>query len=175
VLINTRQQLLLVVAIVGVALFVADKLILSPLGRSWKARSAKIVELRKSIARGTLLTERERPIRDRWENMITNMLPNNLSAAESEVLKAFDRWSQDSRISISSIKPQWKRPADDYMTLECRADAVGNMQALTRFLYDVEKDRLALRIEAIEISARDNDGQQLALGLQLSGLLVNPP
>jgi len=44
------------------------------------------------------------------------------------VLRAFDRWSQDSRISISSIKPQWKQAADDYMTYECRADAFESMQ-----------------------------------------------
>jgi hypothetical protein len=29
----------------------------------------------------------------------------------------------------------------------------------------VEKDPLALRVEAVEIAARDNDGQQLSVGL----------
>ena len=56
------------------------------------------------------------------------------------------------------------------MTLECRADAFGSIQAVTRFLYEVEKDSLALRVEAVEITARDNDGQQLTIGLQVSGL-----
>jgi hypothetical protein len=58
------------------------------------------------------------------------------------------------------------------MTLECRADAFGNMQALTRFLYDVEKDPLALKVEAVEITTRDNDGQELSLALQVSGLVL---
>ena len=57
--------------------------------------------------------------------------------------------------------------------LECRADAIGSMDALTRFLYEVEKDPLALRLEAIEITSHDNDGQQLSLALQVSGLLLN--
>ena len=30
------------------------------------------------------------------------------------------------------------------------------------------------KVEAVEISSRDNDGQQLSLGLQVSGLLLNP-
>ena len=106
--------------------------------------------------------------------MRTNTLPSNLSVAESKVLKAFDRWSQESRISISSKKLEWKRAGDDYMTLECRADALGSMSALTRFLYEVEKDPLALRIETVDIMSRDNNGQQLSLALQLSGLLLNP-
>jgi hypothetical protein len=105
--------------------------------------------------------------------MRTNTLPASVSAAENEVLKGFERWSQESRISISSIKPQWKQGGDDFMTLECRADAFGNIQALTRFLYELEKDPLALKVEAVEITTRDNDGQQLTLGLQVSGLQLN--
>ena len=104
--------------------------------------------------------------------MSTNTLPSNLSLAEGQVLQAFERWSQDSRISISSIKPQWKRAGDDYMTLECRADAFGSIQALTRFLYYVEEDPLALKVEALEITSRDNDGQQLSLALQVSGVVL---
>jgi translation initiation factor IF-2 len=102
------------------------------------------------------------------------MLPNNVSVAENEVLRAFERWSQQSRLSVTSIKPQWKRTADDYMTLECRADAFGSLEALTRFLYDVERDSLALKVEAVEITTRDNEGQQLSLALQVSGLLLSP-
>jgi len=60
------------------------------------------------------------------------------------------------------------------MTLECRVDAFGNLSALTRFLYDVEKDPLALKVDALEITTRDNDGQQLSLALQVSGLLLTP-
>ncbi len=172
--IESRQQLLAVLAIVAVALLAADKLLFSPLTSAWKARSTRIAELRRSVSQGALLLEREEAIRSRWDSMKTNTLPSNVSAAENEVLKAFDRWSQDSRISIASIKPQWKRTSDDFMTLECRADAFGSLSALTRFLYEVEKDRLALKVEAVEINSRDNDGQQLSLGLQVSGLLLIP-
>lgn len=173
--ITNRQQLLAVVAMATVALLASDRLVFSPLIRSWKARTERIGELRQLVAGGQTLVERERKVRDRWSAMETNTLPNNISAAENEVLKAFDRWSQESRISVSSIRPQWKRTSDDFMTLECRADAFGSISALTRFLYEVEKDPLALKVESIEISARDNNGQQLALGLQLSGLMLNPP
>jgi hypothetical protein len=164
---------LAVVAMVAVALLVGDRLVLSPLLRSWKARSARIEELTKNMNQGSLLLERDQTIRGRWASMSTNTLPENVSAAETEVLRAFDRWSQDSRISVTSIKNQWKRSGEDYVTLECRADAFGSVQALTRFLYELEKDPLALKVESVEIAARDNDGQQLALGLVVSGLLLN--
>jgi hypothetical protein len=172
--IKNRQQILGIVAGLALALLVGDKLVLSPLIRSWKERAARIVELRKDISQGSLLSDREEIIRHRWESMRTNTLPDNVSAAENEVLQAFEHWSQVSRISIASIKPQWKRAGEDYMTLECRADAFGSIEALSRFLYNVERDPLALRVEAVEIASRDNEGRQLSLGLQVSGLLLNP-
>jgi hypothetical protein len=172
--IENRQKLLAIAAIVGVAILVSDKLVITPLVNGWKARATRIAELRKSVSQGSVLLQREQNIRSRWDSMRTNTLPDDISAAENEVLQAFERWSQDSRISISSIKPQWKRAGEDYMTLECRADAFGSMQAVTRFLYDVEKDPLALKVDSVEITSRDNDGQQLSLALQVSGLLLNP-
>jgi hypothetical protein len=57
------------------------------------------------------------------------------------------------------------------MTLDCRADAVGNLSEIARFLYEVEKDPLAFKIEGVDITARDTEGQQLALALQVSGLV----
>ena len=171
--IKNRQQTLVIVAAAAVALLVADRLVIEPLKDLWKDRAARIVELRKAVIQGAQLRDRERTIRDRWNSMNTNTLPQNVSAAENEVLRAFDRWSQDSRISIASIKPQWKQAADDYMTYECRADAFGSLQAITQFLYEIEKDPLALKIESVEINARDNNGQQLSLALQVSGLLLS--
>ncbi len=170
--IKNRQQVLAMAAIAGVALLAGDKFVLTPLIASWKARTARIAELRKSVGDGSQLLMRDQSIRARWEHMRTNTLPVNASIAENEMLSAFEHWSRDSGISITSIKPQWKRASDDYMTLECRADAFGTMQTLTRFLYDVEQDPLALKVEAVEITARDNDGQQLSLGLQVSGLVL---
>jgi len=171
--IKNRQQVLAVVAIAAVAILAGDKFVLSPLTQSWKERNDKIAELRKSVNQNSQLVFREQIIRSRWEHMKTNMLPSNPSVAENEVFRAFERWSQSSRISVTAIKPQWKRVADDYMTLECRADAFGSMQALTRFLYEVEKDPLPLKVEAVEITTRDNDGQQLSLGLQVSGVMLS--
>lgn len=171
--IKNRQQLLAVVAVAGVALLVADRLVLTPLRDAWKSRAARIVELRQAVTHGVQLRDHEKTIRDRWNGMHTNTLPENVSAAENQVLRAFDRWSQESRISIASIKPQWKQADDDYMTYECRADAFGSLQAITRFLYEIEKDPMALKIESVEINARDNNGQQLTLGLQVSGLRLN--
>ena len=51
-------------------------------------------------------------------------------------------------------------------------EASGNLGTLSRFLYDIEKDPMALKLESVELSTRDNTGQQLTLDLQISGLVL---
>lgn len=170
-----RQKLLTIAAIVVIAIWAGDRLVISPLTKTWKDRSVRIADFRKQVSQGSLVLEREKSIRSRWAGMQTNTLAVGTSVAENQLLKAFERWSQESRLSITSIKPQWKHNEDDHSTLECRVDAFGSVQSLTRFLFEVEKDPLALKVEAVEVTARDNEGQQLALALQVSGLLLNPP
>ncbi len=170
--IKSREHLLAIAAIAIVALLVGDRLVLTPLTQAWKARSARVVSLQKSIQKGALLLDREQTIRERWSMMETNTLPATVSAAENSVLKAVDRWAQASRISFTSIKPQWKEPSPEFKTLECRADAFGNLSSVARFLHELETDPLALKIEEIEITSRDNEGQQLSLAVRFSGLLL---
>jgi len=173
--IKNRQQLLIIGAIVAIALFAGDQLVLSPLMKVWSARATRVAELRKKITQGNTLMQREQSIRSRWEQMATNALPNNTSAAEQQVFKAIDLWAQNSGVAISAITPQWKHDSDDYMTFECRVDAAGDLGKLSRFLYSVERDPMALKLELVELGARDKEGQQLSLGLQLSGLVLNTP
>jgi len=172
--IKNRQQVLAIVAGIVVALFIADKVIIDPLINSWRQRTKQIAELRKKVDDGRSLVRREASLRSRWEQMRTNTLPNNSSLAEQQVLKAVDRWCQDSRITPTSISSQWKHDGEDYMTVEYRVEASGNLSAVARFLYEVEKDPMALRIQGAEISSHDNNGQQLSLGLQISGLVITP-
>lgn len=172
---KNRQQVLIVAAVALVAIFAGDSLLFKPLMAAWNDRSAAVAKLRQQVNEGTKLVRREPSLRGSWDYMRTNTLPAETSLAEQEVLKAFDFWSQDSHVSILSITPQWKRDNEDYITLQCRVDAAGNLATITRFLYDVEKDPLALKLETVELTARDNEGQQLALTLQISGLVLNPP
>lgn len=171
--INNRQQLLTIVAAVAVTLWAGDTLIVEPLIKSWKERKAEVAKLRRDLSDGERTLSRGESIRKRWDAMRTNTLPGEVSFAKTRMVEAFDRWSEGSQISITSIDPQEKRAADDYMTVECHVAAFGNLASVTRFLYELEKDPRAFKVESVQLGSRDNDGQQLTLSLQVSGLLLN--
>jgi Tfp pilus assembly protein PilO len=169
---QNRQKLLTISAVALVSLFAADKLLITPLAHFWTARSKSIATLQKQVQDGKQLMNRQNTLRARWDEMRTNTLPTNKSLAEQQVLQAFDRWAKKSGIGVTSVMPQWKNDADEYSTLECRVEAAGNINTITHFLYDIEKDPMALKLENVEISSRDADGQTLTLGLQISGLVL---
>jgi hypothetical protein len=171
VTLKNRQQLLVLAAAVVIGLFIADKVVITPLTAAWKQRATRITELRTKVDRGRSLLRREDSLRSRWQYMVTNTLSSNPSLAEQQVLSCLDRWAGNSRLTVLSISPQWKRDSDDFVTLECRIEGSGNLSSLSRFLYDLEKDPAALKLQSLEMNSRD-DGQQFALGLQISGLVL---
>jgi hypothetical protein len=172
--IKNRQKLLVIGAIVAVVLFAGDKVVLTPLTNAWHERAAKIKVLHNQLSRGKMLVQREQGIHNHWDEMQKRALTNNTSAAEHQVFRAIDSWAQDTGVIVNAITPQWKHDSDEYATYECRLDASGDLSRLSRFLYRVEREPLALKLDAVELSARDKDGQQLSLGLQFSGLMLNP-
>jgi hypothetical protein len=166
-----RQRLLAIIAIGIVALFALDRLVFTPLAKGWKGRSAALAQLRKSINNGSMLIQRESHTRRAWDDIRKATLPVSASEAEKELLAAFEKWSADSRVSISSIRPQWKKGAtDDYSVLECRVDAAGSLPVLAKFLYSIESSPMAVKMESVELTARDNNGEQIALGLLISAV-----
>ena len=169
--IDNRQRLLAILAIVIVGLFVLDKIVITPLTNTWKNRSEQLAKMRKSVEQGRMLLERESHTRRLWNDIRKATLPVNASQAEKELLAAFEKWSAESRVSVSSIRPQWKKGAtDDYSVLECRVDAAGSMPVLAKFLYQIESSPMAIKMESVELTARDSNGEQIALGLLISAV-----
>ena len=171
---HNRQRLLLVITAAAVGLYLLDW-IGGQVTDAWRGRATEIARLKKDVARGQSLIDSGPRNKKRWADMQGQALPNDPAQAEQDLISAFDRWGRSSNIELGSIKPQWKRGANDrHSLLECRVDATGSLSTLARFLHEVEKSPLALRVEAVELTTRDNVGQKLTLGLLVSGLRLTP-
>lgn len=172
---SNRQQWLIILAGAGILLLVLDSVVFTPLTKAWQSRSAEIARLKKNVTEGRSLIERGPRMQTQWAEMQAQALPKDAAKAEQDLISAFDRWGRASNVELGSIKPQWKRGLTPrYSQLECRVDATGSLATLTRFLYEVEKSTLPLRVDSVELSARDEFGQKLTLGLLVSGLRLTP-
>jgi hypothetical protein len=170
---NQRQKMLALLAMGVIALFVTDKILITPLTQHWKSRSIRIAQLKERVREGGELLKRDAVLTEQWSRVTNNVLNPKKSEAEGQMLKAFDRWSRAGSVTVSSIRPQWKESDGDFKTLKCRADVAGGISGITKFLYQIERDALGVKVDSMEIQSRDTEGSQLALVIEVSGLLLN--
>ena len=173
--IENRQQFLVMLTIAAAALFVGVNFILTPLGGWWSSRQAQIKDLRTKVSEGRQLIKRATFVSSRWADMQKNSLPANTSLAEQQLFKAVDDWSRGSGVEVTSMTPQWKNDSTNYLTLTCRVETSGDLGTLSRFLYDLEAGPMALRLDSVELSAKDKDGQQMTMSTDINGLALLPP
>jgi Tfp pilus assembly protein PilO len=173
--IQNREQLLMVAVLALVALWAGNLLVFGPMAKWWHARQDKIKELRQDVTQGKSLIRREAYIRGEWATMRTNSLPNDSSLAEQQVVGSLNNWVANSGVNVSSVTPQWQMDQDDYSTLDCRVEAAGDLGTLSRFLYEIESSPMALQLASVELTANDERGQQLTLGVEISGLALISP
>ena len=172
---SNRQHTLVIVTGAMLALYVLDWAVFTRLTNTWRAHSTEIVELQKSVTNGRSLIARAAQMDRVWSEMQANALAKDPAQAEQDVISAIDRWGRANNVELGSIRPQWKRGATDrYSLLECRVDASGSLATLSRFLFELERSPLALHVDSVEVSSRDDGGQKLALGLIVSGLRLAP-
>jgi len=167
-----REHLLVLAALICLGAWAGDKLVRAPMQKTWNKWDQRITETGKSLAKGHVMVDREDDIRKQWSEMKRRGLPADQSVAENSVLQSLSRWSQQGRLGVTSIKPRWSQDEEDHMKIECRAATQGNVGAVARFLYELERDPLALRVETVEITGRDDSGRDLTLDVQYTGLLL---
>jgi hypothetical protein len=53
-------------------------------------------------------------------------------------------------------------------------DASGSLDRLSEFLYAMETDKMALRVQSIEMTSKDASGGTIGLGIHFSALVLTP-
>jgi Tfp pilus assembly protein PilO len=169
---KNRQEVLVALAVGAGVLWVGVNWVFTPLQDLWANRQVQIKNLREQVKDGNGMIHRDQAIRSHWSNMLSNALPANSSLAEQKFLTALDGWSHESGAVITSIMPQWKNEGSNYMTLTCRVETTGDLGSLSKFIYNIEKGPLMARLDTVELSSHDNNGQELTLGVEINALAL---
>jgi hypothetical protein len=169
---KNRQEFLVALTVAVAVLAAVVNFIMPPVQGWWSARNLEIKDLREKVANGNKMIKWEKSTRDRWNDMQSNSLPATASDAEQKFLKQVDGWAHQSGAEITSVMPQWKSESTNYMTLDCRVEADGDLNALSQFIYNLERGPMPLRLDTVELSSHDNNGQVMTLGLEIDGLAL---
>jgi Tfp pilus assembly protein PilO len=170
-----RERIFAIVGALCLAFLLGDRVVLSPLHNAWARRSEQITKLGQSLDKGRILMERENAVLGTWDGMKQHALPPDPSSAENEILKSVDRWAVESGLKVTSLRPEWtqpENPKNDFVELKCYIAAGGDLESISQFLYAMERDPLALKVDEIEMTARNSLGRELSLSVRLSGLVL---
>jgi hypothetical protein len=170
-----RQRWLIGIAGGLVVLYLLNSVIFTPLTDAWEGNSAEITRLQNEVADGHSLIFRGPRLQQIWSQMRSASLPHDQAQSEHDAIQDFENWSRTSGVELGSVKPLWRHgDSDEFSLLECRLDATGSLGSLARFIYEMEKAPLALRVESIELTSRDDTGDRLTLSLVVTGLRLAP-
>lgn len=170
-----RQRLLLIASGLLVGLLILDRLVVGPALAHWRARSSELATLERTLQAGRAVVESRERTESSWRHLREGALPRDPSLAEQRLLSSLEAWARTEGVELTGLRPRWRKAtATDASLLECRLDATGSFSALVRLLGELEKSPLALRVESIELTSRDESGQRLSLALSVTGLRFSP-
>jgi hypothetical protein len=85
---------------------------------------------------------------------------------------AFDRWVKSGGVAQGSFHPQFQESDTNYTTVDCHSDVNGSPDSVRDFVRAMSKDPLANKLDSFVLTAKDDNGRQLTLDLNMSGLVL---
>jgi hypothetical protein len=171
-ILSQREKLIALAAVVTVAVLFLDWYVLTPVLDRRAALVAERQALAAELAEAQALFRRQRLLSRTWRQMLDSGMTTGLASAESQVLHALRDWSQDSRLTLSSVKPGKVVERGDLLEMSFQAAGTGSMRGVARFLWHVETASLPIRIQQLQLGARTEGADDLSLQLSLSALCL---
>jgi len=118
------------------------------------------------------LFDRRRLMEKKWQQLSSDGL-NSESEMESRVLHDLDRWARDSRLTLTSVKPQRSsavRKGLQEMTFSVAS--TGSLEAVARFMWVLERTSLPIKITDVQLGSAGDSGDEMSLQIRLSALYL---
>ena len=168
---SRRERIIALAALFVVGALMLDRFVLTPALRQLERTESQKQELLAQLTEAQSLFERRGMLERKWETMLSDGLRND-AEAESRVARALDDWSVDTRLMLSSVKPE--RVAGDRGLKEMTFVVAGKGQidAVARFLYKVETAELPIKVKDLQLGSASESGDSMSLQLRLSALYL---
>lgn len=173
-ILSKRERFIAIAAAGVLGLLAADYYVLGPILSQRKALAQKITAQTEALSKDLKLVKETPEKKDQWERMLALGLKTDASAAESQVLHAVRDWAADSGLNLSSVKPEKSEQEKQFQKITFRATGVGNMNAVSRFLWKIQTSSIPVRIADVAINSRKDGVDDLSLQLGISTIIFAP-
>jgi hypothetical protein len=169
---SRREHYIIAATITAVLAFAFDRSLLTPLlDLRGRMNVAKEDALRR-MENASLLFAQAKRMNRTWKKMLSGGLKGDVGQAESTLLHALREWSQDSEVTLSSVKPERVPQEGPLHLVTIHAVGSGPMRSMARFLWLIETAELPLKVEEIELGSRKEGTDDLSFQMRLSAVYV---
>ena len=170
---SRREKYIAIITIVIIMILVADRYVATPFMDKMDQTAIEKQRLIVEMERAETLFERRSLMDRRWNDMVAGGLEGDAAKAESQVLHAIGNWSKENGLMLSSVKPDHKTGEDELYEIVFQIAGTGTMNSVSRFLFQIEKSTLPIRLTDVQLGSREEDGNDLSLQLRLSALYLS--
>ena len=170
-MLSKRERIMAIMAVAVVGLLVLNKFLFGPVTAKLQEIKTQKSQLLIELDEAQNLFRKRRVLEKQWKNVLSDGLRNEVEA-ESKVGRALDEWSKESRLMLSSVKPD--RVASDKGLQEMTFVVVGtgSLEAVARFLWQIETAPLPIKVKDMQLGSSNESGQSMSVQLRLSALCL---
>lgn len=168
---SKRERVIALMAIVMVSGLFADYVIVTPGLKRLRETKDQKKQLLGELTEARNLFERRRLMERKWKTMLSDGLRND-AEAESRVARALDDWSQNARLTLTSVKPERMAGEKGLNEMAFVVAGRGQLGSVAHFLYKVETSELPIKIKDMQLGSTSESGDSMSLQLRLSALYL---
>lgn len=171
-MLSKRERIIGIATVMILAALVADRFVITPAMSKLEQLETQKQQLLAGLNEAQNLFERRRLMERRWQQLSAEGLKSE-SEAESQVLHALGQWAGESRLTLTSVKPQrLSAVKNGLQEMTFSVAGTGSLQGAARFLWHVERASLPVKIKDMQLGSANEQGDRMSLQLQLSALYV---
>jgi len=171
---SRRERIILIVTLVCVGLLVANNFIFEPVQARLSDMEAEREQLLGDLSEADLLLDNQKRMQGKWKTLLADGL-QSATEAESKVLSALRQWSDEARLSVSSVKPDRVASDKGLQEMIFTVAGKGTLEAVARFLWQIETAPLPVKIKDMQLGSSSDSGESMSLQLHLSALYLGTP
>jgi hypothetical protein len=168
---TTRERIIALATFLVVGALLLDRFVLTPGWRRLQATESQKQELLAQVVEAQNLFERRGMLERKWKTMLSDGLRND-AEAESRVARALDGWSADTRLMLTSVKPERVAGDKGLKEMTFMVAGKGRLDAVARFLYNVETAEMPIKVKDMQLGSAGESGDSISLQLTLSALYL---
>jgi Tfp pilus assembly protein PilO len=169
---SRRERIAAIITLIVVGALLVDKFALTPALKRLQQVENQKQELLAQINEARNLFERRRLMERKWKTMSSDGLQNDADV-ESRIVRALDKWSQDTRLTLTSVKPERLASDKGLKEITFVVAGRGRLDAVARFLWQVETAELPVKVKDMQLGSTSEAGDSMSLQLRLSALYLD--